>query len=100
MARFFELYWPSRALYVNIPTMINFCSVRYVLETIENVILPRLRITCQTLTLPRLLPYDVYMAISAKLGLDLSHGFLFRPTTARATILNEQLSFFTMQASL
>ena len=43
---------------------------------------------------------ETYMAISAELGLDLSHGFLFRPTTPRGTIVNKQVSSSAMQARL
>ena len=44
---------PSRVLHASIPTIIIFCSVRCV-DTIVNVILSRLWISCQTLTLPLL----------------------------------------------
>jgi hypothetical protein len=40
------------------------------------------------------------MAISAELGLDLSHGFHFRPTTPRGTIVNKQVSSSAIQARL
>ena len=43
---------------------------------------------------------ETYMAISAELGLDLSHGFLFRPTTPRGTIVNKQVSSSAIQARL
>ena len=43
---------------------------------------------------------ETYMAMSAELGLDLSHGFLFRPTTPRGTIVNKQVSSSAMQARL
>ena len=43
---------------------------------------------------------ETNMAISAELGLDLSHGFLFCPTTPRGTIVNKQVSSSTMQARL
>lgn len=43
---------------------------------------------------------DTYMAVCAELGLDLSHGFLFRPTTPRGSIQNKQVSSSTMQARL
>ena len=40
------------------------------------------------------------MAISPELGLDLSHGFLFRPSTPRGTIVNKQVSSSAIQARL
>ncbi len=43
---------------------------------------------------------ETYMAVCAELGLDLSHGFLFRPTTPRGGIQNRQFSSSTMQARL
>ena len=43
---------------------------------------------------------ETYMAVCAELGLDFSHGFLFRPTTPRGGIQNKQLSSSTMQARL
>lgn len=43
---------------------------------------------------------ETYMAICSELGLDLSHGFLFRPATPRGGIQNKQLSSSTMQSRL
>ena len=43
----------SRVLHASVPTIIIFCSVRCV-DTVVNVILSRLWISCQTLTLPLL----------------------------------------------
>ncbi len=43
---------------------------------------------------------ETYMAVCAELGLNLSHGFLFRPTTPRGGIPHKQLSSSTMQTHL
>lgn len=43
---------------------------------------------------------ETYMTVCSELGLDLSQGFLFRPTTPRGGIQNKQISSSTMQARL
>ena len=54
----------------------------------------------QNPSLCRVKAIETSMAVCAELGLDLSHGFLFRPTTPPGGIQNRQLSSSTMQAHL
>ena len=43
---------------------------------------------------------ETYMAVSSEIGLHLSHGFLFRPTTPHGSVLDKQLAGSTMQSRL